>query len=461
MILLVSTALAASVTLHPGDDVASLTAALGAGDEIVFANGIYEIPSDLSWSGAGTQAQPIVLRANEPGKAVLEFVSESGRVATVSESSHLSIDGLVFRGGEGWDLLTQGGLRISNSSDVSVTNCEFTNLGGTVFYLSENNSRITFSHNHIHDTVTSGAIYVGCSDASCWTTGATFEGNLFHGLAGTDDYAMRLEPGSQGFQVVDNVFYDLAYRGIITHSTELGETLAIEGNVLWSVTDIAVYLRGSATVRNNIIFNSGTGIYVADPEWETYSDIVISHNTVVDTEGWGIRLYSWQEKEGMVLTNNVVSNPTGYAFNTDDGNVDDGNMISSNVFTGLVEGLEPLKGHYSAGAGSKDFVDEAGWDFYPSATSTLLAAADPASEAWVPPIDFNHAERDGAAPDVGAYERIADQNPGWPIQEGFKDPGVDIKVDQGEVGGCACTDDGNGQASLLFLPLALFWRRRR
>ena len=461
MLLWIGVASAASVTLNPGDDVASLTSALGPGDEIVFANGIYEIPSTIQWAGEGTKNDPIVLRANEPGRAVLEYVGETGRVADVSASSHLSIDGLVFQGGEGWDLITQGGLRIGDSSNVSVTNCEFTQLGGTVLYLAGDNADIAFNDNEISNTHTSTAIYVGCSDATCWTSGAEFSGNLVHSLTGPDDYALILEPGSQGISITDNVFYDLGYRGILTHSTELGDPIVIEGNAMWAVLDIAIYVRGASTVRNNVIFNSGAGLYAADPEWETYSDMVITHNTIADTEGWGMRVYDWVGAENMVLANNVVSNPTGYAFHTDEGDWDDTNVISSNVFSGLVSNLEPLKGHYVPGAGSRDFADDVGWDFYPSSTSTLLGAADPSAEAWVPPLDFNHAERDGAAPDVGAYERSTADNPGWAIQEGYKVPGVKDEPIEEEVGGCACNDDGNGQAAVVLLPLMVLLGARR
>ena len=460
--LFITAAWAASVTLNPGDDVASLTSALGPGDEIVFANGIYEIPATIQWSGEGTKNDPITLRANEPGRAVLEFVGESGRIAEIHNSSFITVEGLVFQGGEGWEDIRQGGLRIGNSTNITIQDCEFTQLGGTVMYLSEDNARIALTGNHIHDTHTSSMLYVGCADGTCWTSESSFTGNLVHDLAGTDDYAVILEAGSQGWDVSDNVFYNLGFRGIVTHSTELGDPIVIEGNALWSVTDLAIYVRGSSTIRNNVIFNSGSGIYAADPEWETYTDVVITHNTVVDTEGWGMRVYDWTGAMGMVLANNVVSNPTGYAFHTDEGDWDDENMISANVFSGLVQNLEPLKDHYIPGAGERDFIDAPAWDFYPSSTSTLLGSADPSAEAWVPPIDFNHAERDGAAPDVGAYERSTGDNPGWAIQEGFKVPGVDEEPISEEVGGCGCNDDSLVQNAWMIVGLLpLLGLRRR
>ena len=71
-------------------------------------------------------------------------------------------------------------------------------------------------------------------------------------------------------------------------------------------------------------------------------------------------------------------------------------------------------------------------------------------------------ELDGAAPDVGAYERSTGDNPGWAIQEGFKVPGVDGEPISEEVGGCGCNDDSLVQNAWMIVGLLpLLGLRRR
>ena len=129
--------------------------------------------------------------------------------------------------------------------------------------------------------------------------------------------------------------------------------------------------------------------------------------------------------------------------------------------TGKVDGLDPLLGHFIPGHGDADFVDATGWDFYPSSTSVLVGAADPAGEAYVPATDFNGAERDGASPDAGAYERRETTNPGWQIQEGFKVLGVQTGGGGEAVGGCCSDKQSKGEQAALIAPLLAFALRRR
>ena len=67
------------------------------------------------------------------------------------------------------------------------------------------------------------------------------------------------------------------------------------------------------------------------------------------------------------------------------------------------------------------------------------------------------------APDAGAYERSGDQNPGWVLQEGFKEAGfTDPDYDVGS-GCCGKPADSAGGASeaATFLGLSALLRLRR
>src|SRR5690606_18004812 len=134
---------------------------------------------------------------------------------------------------------------------------------------------------------------------------------------------------------------------------------------------------------------------------------------------------------------------------------------------------------------------------YPPAGSPLVDGGDPAYAAGE---DFNGTPRADGAPDVGAYERTSDENPGWPLGRGFRTPpeppvvpdagvpeldagtapGRDAgtppegggaadagsRTDAGSgaaEGGCGCRAGSRGGASfgLALLALARLVRRRR
>ncbi|MCA9422553.1 MAG: hypothetical protein KC592_16145, partial [Nitrospira sp.] len=79
---------------------------------------------------------------------------------------------------------------------------------------------------------------------------------------------------------------------------------------------------------------------------------------------------------------------------------------------------------YSFGTGGI-FVNPGNWDFWPAPGSPLIGAAD---AAHTPSNDFNGTSRQGPF-DVGAYETESlTSNPGWPIQDSFKDNGIAADV---------------------------------
>lgn len=461
MILLVGLAHAASVTLNPGDDVAGLTSSLAAGDEIVFNAGTYVLEGSVTWTGVGTASEPIVIRGD--GQVILELAQEGNRTVILRDSAHVQISGLTIQGAAGWEDFGNVGLEIYMSTDVSVTDCVIQNVGNTALYLSGDTANIELRGNEIHGVARGHGIYAGCGNASCWTQDTVVAENLIHDLRDERSYAIAIDNGGQGVTVTDNVLFQGAYRGIEVKSTELGAANVVEGNALWSFASTAIRAQGPSIVRNNLVFNmGGKGIYSSGSSGdEVFYDVVISHNTVVDTADYGIELHDWAGREGMVLANNAVSNPTGYGVWVED--LDDAvNVITGNVVTGLVTGLDPLAGHFAAGGGDRDFADALGWDFYPSDTSFLVDQGDPSGSAWVPELDFNGAPRQGDAPDAGAYEWRGGDNPGWAVQEDFKELGYD---DQGEVqqvtGCCQDSDDAPVEGLLLFPLLALAGLRRR
>lgn len=350
------------------------------------------------------------------------------------------------------------GLAIHGSEDVVVDDVEVRQVGGTGLALWGDNARVTLRRVHVHGVRSGAGISIGCGDASCWTRDSVLENNLVHDVRGERRPGIELLRGGQGNALVDNVVHAVTGVGIAVSSAEYGAANEVRGNVVFGATDSGIRVEGAAVVRNNLVFEiDGVGLRATDRFADALSDVVIAHNTVVGTSDWGIRVDGWAGRDGMVLANNAVSNPLGMAFHVDEGELDAGNRVVGNVMTGLVEGLDPALGQVRAGAGHDDFVDVDGWDLYPSETSTLLAAADADAGSWVPEDDFSGYARDGLAPDVGAYEYVGAGNPGWPVQEGFKEAAAP-RVDGEELGGCG---KGGEAGALLGPALALLGRRRR
>lgn len=458
MLLFVSNAFAASVTLNPGDDVVTLTASLGPGDEVVFNPGTYTIEGTAAWSGAGTADAPIVLRGAD---AVIETTG-GWAAATLTNATFVEIRGLGFRRADG--NTGGGGLYVSDVSDVTIEDVE---IGPTVYWglhLDGDNARVRVARVHVHDAEQGDGVYAGCGDASCWTADSVFTNNWIHDVGGS---GIELEPGGQGNEVSDNVVYRVGGWGLVADTTEHGAQNVVERNVVWEFGEGGIYVAGAAIVRNNVLFN-GTqyGMYLtSNSDTDSVSDIVVSHNTVADVDGWAAQVHDWAGHTGMVLANNVFANPLGYGLYFDEAGYDADTLLTNNVVTGLLDNAEGYAGNTTLalpGGGYTDFADVEGWDFYPSSGSAVINAGDPRGEAHVPESDFNGAPRDGESPDAGAYEYTGGSNPGWALQEGFKDLGAYGAATEPVIGGC-CRDEeaGGNEAFLVGVGLAGLSLRRR
>jgi hypothetical protein len=465
LLLLAAPALAASLEVQPGDDIVTLTASLGAGDEVVFADGTYTIAGTLEWTGAGTESSPIVLRAAEGASPVIQG-SDIGSLVDIEAATYIEVRGLTFEGAQAW--YDSGnwfaGMRIADSSEITVEDCVIRKTTAYAMALNGNNTGLHILHNELGNTAGGQGIYVGCGDGSCGTTASEIANNWIHDIGGDWTVGIHVEPLSYGNRIADNVVYNVISRGIQVESTEYSDANVVEGNAVWSVGDAGIGVYGAAIVRNNLIFNvDGRGIRSGMADDRVLEKVVITHNTIVNTTGWGVELDNWAGNPGMVFANNAITNATGYAFQSDEGHLDANNYLRGNVFTGLVEGLTAFPEAFVPGGGMLDYHDAVGWDFYPTADAILVDAGDAAGDAWVPETDFNGNLRDGEFPDVGAYEVVAGSNPGWVIQEGFKEVG-DGTIDGAEVGSGCCKKKEKAEgsdAAIALVPLIFALRRRR
>lgn len=460
---------AAEVTVQPGDDLYSLTESLGAGDVIVFEDGVYELEGTLRWAGfAGTVDQPVELRAAPGAVPILRQIQKDAwNILEISDSQNVIVRGLVLEGGPGWESLNFNGMYLSTVSDVTITEVEIRQVQHTAMYVGGDCNNVQIRGNQLHTTAEGHAIEVGCWDAGCFVQNSVIADNWIHDLVGEGSDAIRLLNGSQGNQILDNVIHDVGDDGVYLGSTESGAPNVFEGNAVWNVVDVGVYVEGSSTLRNNVIARvGGRGIQTNNGDRDDLDNVIIAHNTVAETGDDALNLEDVFFRSGIVVTNNVLANPTGYGLRyAEDWTEYDvtTNVLRNNVVTGLVRSLpEPLwDAAVVSGGGLTDFVDAEALDYYPVGTSVVVNAGDPAADSYVPELDFNGLPREGDQPDAGAYEWDGDGNPGAPLTPGFKAAADPNATGSHDVGGGCCKKGDEGQAVLVLPLLALAGARRR
>lgn len=467
MITFLGMALAADVLIKPGNNISGLTSSLLPGDIVQFEPGTYDLPNPITLTGLGTEAEPIIFRPFEEGSLVEFRNTAYGYGIEIRDSTFIILEGITVTGDENAEYNGYSGILVSNSSDVTVKDCVVHDVWNTGIRVDGDASRLTIEHNEVYNLGNGSALYVGCGDASCWMQDSFVRNNLFHDVVYE---GIHLDPGTQNVVLTDNVVFRTGSRGVYLGPTELGPPNVFEGNAVWQTEGDGIHIEGSAQVRNNIVFEAkGDGIYTNNTDRNGLVDVVISHNTVARTDGYGAYLEDFYEASGMVFSNNAIANPTGYGLRWDDEfeylQVASTNYITNNIVTGLVEGFDELA--YPTfilyGGGYNDFADAESFDFYPRSGSTLVDVGDASGDAYIPALDFNGVAREGDKPDVGAYEFSSGTNPGWVLQEDFKVVGANAGAGAYDVGG-GCCGGGKGDEAILFLPLlglGVLARRRR
>lgn len=406
--------LAASTELGPGDDIEAAMQALGPGDELVLRGGLYTLTERFSFGIAGTEQQPIVIRAKAGERPHLMRPNANENLIDIDQADYVTIRGLEFSGGS-------AGLRISRARFLTIEGCEIHDTGDVA--LRANDSGVTYEslrilNNHIHDTHDTGeGMYLGCNNDGCRVANSLISGNWVHHTNGADVVqgdGIELKEGSYNNVIRDNVIHDTNYPCILTYSTTgNGGPNIIERNVMWSCGDHGIQAAADAIIRNNLILSAGSdGIAMQQHQSGAPSNLVVVHNTILKATNDAI---SVRNNTGVVtIANNALFAPNGDAIFigggmpgmiTVVGNAGQGNAASGlataalgDLVNGHLNGAPPI-------------------DLFPAPGGALVGAGDPAQVVL---DDFNGTLRSGVA-DIGAYAFAPGGNPGWVIGAGFKD----------------------------------------
>jgi hypothetical protein len=454
-------AAAAIVNVGPGDDVEAAINAAQPGDEIVLAGGEYMLTELFSVTIAGTEDQPIIIRAADGEQPHLHRPNADQNIIDIASATWAEIRGIEFSGGS-------AGIRISAADHLTIEDCEIHDTNDVA--LRANDGGATYEslhivHNHIHDTDNTGeGMYLGCNENACQVANSVIERNWVHHTnqaTVSQGDGIELKEGSHDNVIRDNVIHDTSYPCILSYSTaNNGGANAIERNVMWNCGDHGIQSAADAVIRNNIILSANSsGIAMQMHQSGSPQNLLVVHNTIMKVTGDAIALRNAVGE--VTIANNAVYAQAGSAIFIGAGN-NAGVVLAGNVGLGGVSGGDGsgyVDGDPAVDLVAGHFDGAPPIDVFPAAGGALVGTGD---AAYVVEDDFNTLARGGVA-DVGAYLFDPEGNPGWPLAPEFKDfpdgggetgdetgePGDETGSvdDTGGSGGAATGDSGSGSGS--------------
>ncbi len=262
-------------------------------------------------------------------------------------------------------------------------------------------------------------MYLGCNNNTCRLTNSLIIGNYVHHTRSTSsggNDGIEVKVGSYNNIIRDNVIHDTniaeKYPCIFVYGGGSGIN-TVEGNAMWNCGE-GIYAVSDAVVRNNVIFNSDSGISsYSHQQVATRKNLTIVNNTIYNH---GTCLYlRMSGVTGVIVANNAVYCGSTTAV---DASGLSSVTLSANYVSGALSSVSiDNSAFFAGGLAANAFNDPANLDFWPKSGSPLLGKAN---VSFVPPLDFNGTSRT-AQFEVGAYETEGlTTNPGWKIIAGFK-----------------------------------------
>jgi parallel beta-helix repeat protein len=400
-ILFVANGMVAAAEIGPNDDIRAAIAALRPGDVLDLRGGTYVLNSSFNISPIGTAASPITVRSKPGETAHIRQDNSNQNIIEVSNAQYFMLVGLEFSGGS-------HGIRLMNSSDITVQDCEIHDTGDVALSANSGGTyqRLRILHNHIHDTNGTGeGMYLGCNNDDCRVANSLIDGNYVHHTNGPtveQGDGIELKEGSSGNVISNNVVHDTHYPGILTYSTMgNGPPNVIEGNFIFRTADYAIQSAADSTIRNNIVLGT---IGLQAHQAGSPSNQRVVHNTIISA---GSAIEVRNVTGAVLIANNALYSQSGSALQLISGNLGLVTVAGNVSDRGAQIGTDFVNGHYGSGPPI---------DLFPKSGSALIGAG---VATYVEQLDFNGTSRSGVA-DAGAYRFAASGNPGWALAASFK-----------------------------------------
>ena len=295
--------------IRPEDELCRAINDPASGEEIILLTGVYHGPCRIR--RGGTAERPLVIRAkNVDARPRIAYDGQTANVFEV-RADHVVVMGLSF----GPTRQNIDGIRIRANNDVSVVDCEFSNMGGIAVVANQSNLHGLRVKSNVVRKSNATAMYFGCHDGkSCQLADVIIENNLIDGVSAADNevgYGIQVKLNSPSI-IRDNVITDTKGPGIMVYGgREVSEESLIERNfVSGSRTSSGIVVGGGpAVVRNNIaVANSQAGIALQDyGQWGLLRGIKAGFNTVFGNENGGIIAPTSKVSESVLAGNVGVS----------------------------------------------------------------------------------------------------------------------------------------------------------
>lgn len=383
-----------------GRKLAEAVAGLRPGDMLLIGAGRYSLSRKFSVNLAGTSESPIwIVGADSDDMPIITRPDATQNVMNVGERS--TTEYVCFRHLE----LTGGStlIRFYDCHHVWLDQCHLHHAGAEgITTNSSDTSHMFITGNHFHHFInaraTGEAMYLGANQGRFVMSYSVIADNHVHDCGGTQGDGIEIKQGSHHNWIVRNHVHDTKYPCIIVYGTGGNGLNVIEQNTCYRSNDNVMQVQGEAIVRNNLLMaGDGAGFASTDHQGET-TRLQFIHNTVI-TKRRGANLSSWNDREGMVMANNVIYTDQGDAVRFPGGA--EGVTIAGNVVVGRTGGLTDglIQGNDLA-----DFVDVT-W------TATRRSAAftpdSPLTGSGVPhyslEADLNGDSRNSSLPTPGAF----------------------------------------------------------
>ncbi len=422
IIILVPTAMSATtyIATTPGE-VQSYTDMLQAGDTLLVQEGWY----DMNWNMrdlVGTSIDWIVIQAMSDSVVIngiaydnvidvynCHYVEFRGFEITDSYGAD-GIDGIKFRTTS--DHFIMEDLHIHEITGVGIS----ANPGGQSF------TYLTIRYCHIHDIDSVGeGMYLGNHDGLSPVHHCVVEFNWVHDCH--PHKGIQFKRGTYLNLIQDNVVYNCDEAGIVLYKTDqssANDNNIVRRNVIWNAPE-GIFAVGQTNIDNNVIFNCSYGINVRNYGSWGMEDLCIRNNTIYSCAATCLRLDDWNNATGeMICINNACyqDNTSQSAIQAPDG------IGSGYVAYNRHYGQSQVGGSTLGNAPVDEFINPSTVpgvvDLYPKNSATFIDSGT--SSYGAPDDDFNWQNRPfNVLWDVGAYEWSQNANPGWQIQEGFKE----------------------------------------
>lgn len=411
------------------NEIQSYTNILQAGDTLIVQAGTYNMNWNIS-DRYGTSDNWIVIRAIN-NDAIINGIAYNN-VINIYNCHYVELNGFEIT--NSYAASGIDGIKVKTTSDhILMENLkihDITGIGIGANSPGQSYTYFTVRHCHIYSTSGNGttAMYFGAHSGQVPVHHCLIELNWIHNF---QRKGIQFKRGTYQNIIRDNVIYNCGEAGIVLYKTDQTSSTdnnIIRGNAIWNTPE-GIFAIGQTNIDNNVIFNCDYGIQVRNYGNWGMNDLYIRNNTIYRCNVTCLCLSNWNIATGtMVAINNACYQNllTESAIQAPNG-IGPG-IVSHNYHYGQSQ----VNGSTLGNPPPQEFINPSispgVVNLYLKNNATLRDAGT--SAHGVPTDDFNGVTRPvGASYDVGAYEWIGDNNPGWQIDEEFKqiDYGIEEK----------------------------------